>query len=234
MATVDAEKKLQNRVLHWLVDDLGYTYLGNLEDIDNTPVKEELLKANLKKRGYTDDQIKTAISELGGKVNNQADTLYQINRSVYSLLRYGRQGAKDAHGHRQTVHYIDWDDIGKNDFFVAEEVSVLRFDKVTRKRPDVVLYINGIALGVFELKSSHVSAGKGIRQLLQNQKKENIMSFFSTSQLLFAGNEAQGLFYGTTETKEKYFYQGYYYYTAFFSVCLRLLHHFFTDFFHPV
>src|SRR5699024_2118501 len=113
----------------------------------------------------------------------------------------------DANGHRQTVHYIDWDDIGKNDFFVAEEVSVLRFDKVTRKRPDVVLYINGIALGVFELKSSHVSAGKGIRQLLQNQKKEHIMSFVSTSQLLFAGNEAQGLFYGTTETKEKYFYQ---------------------------
>ena len=73
MATVDAEKKLQNRVLHWLVDDLGYTYLGNLEDIDNTPVKEELLKANLKKRGYTDDQIKIAISELVGKVNNQAN-----------------------------------------------------------------------------------------------------------------------------------------------------------------
>lgn len=181
MATVDAEKKLQNRVLHWLVDDLGYTYLGNLEDIDNTPVKEELLKANLKKRGYTDDQIKTAISELVGKVNNQSDSLYQINRNVYSLLRYGRQGAKDVHGHRQTVHYIDWDDIGKNDFFVAEEVSVLRFDKVTRKRPDVVLYINGIALGVFELKSSYVSAGKGIRQLLQNQKRENILNFFQHS-----------------------------------------------------
>ena len=205
MATVDAEKKLQNRVLHWLVDDLGYTYLGNLEDIDNTPVKEELLKANLKKRGYTDDQIKTAISELVGKVNNQSDSLYQINRSVYSLLRYGRQGAKDANGHRQTVHYIDWDDIGKNDFFVAEEVSVLRFDKVTRKRPDVVLYINGIALGVFELKSSYVSAGKGIRQLLQNQKRENILSFFSTAQFLFAGNEAEGLFYGTINTPEKYY-----------------------------
>ena len=169
MATVDAEKKLQNRVLHWLVDDLGYTYLGNLEDIDNTPVKEELLEANLKKRGYTDDEIKTAISELFGMVNNQSDTLYQINRSVYSLLRYGRQGVKNASGHRRTVHYIDWENIGKNDFFVAEEVSVLRFDKVTKKRPDVVLYINGIALGVFELKSSYVSAGKGIRQLLQNQ-----------------------------------------------------------------
>lgn len=205
MATVDAEKKLQNRVLHWLVDDLGYTYLGNLEDIDNTPVKEELLKANLKKRGYTNDQIKTAISELVSKVNNQSDSLYHINHSVYSLLRYGRQGAKDANGHRQTVHYIDWDDIGKNDFFVAEEVSVLRFDKVTRKRPDVVLYINGIALAVFELKSSCVSAGKGIRQLLQNQKRENILNFFSTAQFLFAGNEAEGLFYGTINTPEKYY-----------------------------
>ena len=205
MATVDAEKKVQNRVLHWLIDDLGYTYLGNLEDIDNTPVKEELLKANLKKRGYTDDQIKTAISDLVGKVTNQADTLYQINRSVYSLLRYGRQGVKDKNGHRQTVHYIDWNDIDKNDFFVAEEVSVLRFDKVTRKRPDVVLYINGIALAVFELKSSYVSAGKGIRQLLQNQKRENILNFFSTMQFLFAGNEAEGLLYGTTETPEKYY-----------------------------
>ncbi len=205
MATVDAERKLQNRVLHWLVDDLGYTYLGNLEDVDNTPVKEELLKANLKKRGYTDDQIKTAISELVGKISNQSDTLYQINRSVYSLLRYGRQGTKDANGRRQTVHYIAWDDIDKNDFFVAEEVSVLRFDKVTRKRPDVVLYINGIALGVFELKSSCVSAGKGIRQLLQNQKRENILNFFSTAQFLFAGNESEGLFYGAINTPEKYY-----------------------------
>lgn len=207
MASVDAERKLQNRVLHWLIDDLGYTYLGNLEDLDNTPVKEDLLEKNLKEHGYGDDQIKIAIGELVGKVKNQSDTLYQINRSVYSLLRYGRQGIKDENGNRQTVHYIDWNDIDSNDFYVAEEVSVLRFDGVTKKRPDVVLYVNGIALAIFELKSSYVSAGKGIRQLLQNQKKENIMGFFSTSQILFAGNESQGLFYGTTETKEKYFYQ---------------------------
>ena len=211
MATVDAEKKLQNRVLHWLIDDLGYKYLGNLEDIDNTPVKEELLKANLKKRGYSDDQIKTAISELVGKINNQADTLYQINREVYSLLRYGRQGARDESGQRQTVHYIDWEDIYRNDnekvndYYVAEEVSVLRFDNVTHKRPDVVIYINGIALGVFELKSSCVSKGEGIRQLLQNQKRENILNFFTTTQYLFAGNEAEGLFYGTINTPEKYY-----------------------------
>jgi len=47
MATVDPEKKLQSRVLHWLKDDLGYTYIGDLRDIDNTPIKEDLLSANL-------------------------------------------------------------------------------------------------------------------------------------------------------------------------------------------
>ena len=98
MATVDAEKKLQNRVLHWLVDDLEYTYLGNLEDIDNTPVKEELLRANLKKRGYGDDQIKIAINELVSKINNQADTLYEINQKVYSLSSLWSARIKDENG----------------------------------------------------------------------------------------------------------------------------------------
>lgn len=207
MATVDAEKKLQERVLHWLKDDLGYIYKGNLEAVDNTPVKEEWLRDNLKRRGYSDDVIKTAVRELVNCVNNQSGDLYQINYDVYSLLRYGRQGVKDVDGNRPTVHYIEWDPqkIDDNDFFVVEEVSVLRYDNKTRKRPDVVLYINGIALGIFELKSSYVSTGEGIRQMLQNQKKENILNFFATAQLLFAGNEAEGLKYGTIKTPEKYY-----------------------------
>lgn len=203
--SVDLERKLQNRVLHWLIDDLGYTYLGNLEDQDNMPIKEDLLKQNLEKRGYTKDQITVAVTELVNKSNNQADTLYQVNKEVYSLLRYGRQGVKDDDKRRQTVHYIDWENIDNNDFYVAEEVSVRCFDHMSRKRPDIVLYINGIALAVFELKRSCVSVGEGIRQNLTNQKKEYIQSFFSTVQLLFAGNEAEGLKYGTTDTKEKYY-----------------------------
>ncbi|MDQ0155582.1 type I restriction endonuclease subunit R [Robertmurraya andreesenii] len=208
--SVDLERKLQNKVLHWLIDKekdggLGYTYLGNLEDQDNTPVKEDLLKKNLEKRGYTKDQISKAVNELVTKASNQVDSLYQTNKEVYSLLRYGKQGVKDDNKNRQTVHYIDWDNVENNDFYVAEEVSVLCFNQIERKRPDVVLYINGIALGVFELKRSCVSIGEGIRQNLTNQKKEYIQPFFSTVQLIFAGNEAEGLKYGTTETAEKYF-----------------------------
>ncbi len=122
---------------------------------------------------------------------------------------------RDANGNRQTVHYIDWEDMNRtdfdkgevrtNDFYVAEEVSVLRQDGITHKRPDLVLYVYGIALGMFELKRSCVSVGEGIRQLLTNQDRENILNFFGTQQLLFAGNEAEGLLYGTTQTPEKYY-----------------------------
>jgi len=205
VSSVDVERKLQNKVLKWLTEDLKYIYLGNLEDQFNEPIKDDLLKKNLESRGYTKEQISKAINALNTKAKNQVDSLYQINKDVYSLLRYGLQGVRDAAGNMPTVHYIDWTDTSKNDFYVAEEVTVHRYDRTTTKRPDLVLYVNGIALGMFELKRSCVSVGEGIRQLITNQKKENIQSFFATEQYLFAGNEAEGLRYGTTDTPEKYY-----------------------------
>jgi len=75
------------------------------------------------------------------------------------------------------------------------------------KRPDIVLYVNGIAVGILELKRSKVSVNKGIRQNLDNQKPEFIQSFFNTMQLVMAGNDTAGLRYGTIETPEKYYQQ---------------------------
>ena len=65
--------------------------------------------------------------------------------------------------------------------------------------------MNGIALGVLELKRSTVSVAEGIRQNLDNQKKEFIQPFFSTMQWLMAGNDTEGLRYGAIETPEKYY-----------------------------
>lgn len=205
--SVDSEKKLQERVKNWLVNDLHYNYLGNLEDQVNTSIREDELRKNLYDRGYSKDVITKAIRDLAVLVANQTDSLYQVNERVYEKLRYGDQGVSDENGKKITVHYIDWTDTAKNDFYVAEEVSVLRFDQVTKKRPDLVLYVNGIALGMFELKKSCVSVGEGIRQMLTNQQRENIQGFFNTMQLLMAGNEAEGLKYGVIETPEKYYLQ---------------------------
>ena len=72
--SVDSERKLQNRVKGWLINDLHYTYLGNLESLHNKPVKEELLRKNLEQRGYGQDVISKAITILVTKAGNQADS----------------------------------------------------------------------------------------------------------------------------------------------------------------
>ena len=74
--------------------------------------------------------------------------------------------------------------------------------KAAGKRPYIVLYVNGLALGVLELKRSTVSVAEGIRQNLDNQKKEFIQPFFSTMQWVMAGNDSEGLRYGAIETAE--------------------------------
>ena len=68
-----------------------------------------------------------------------------------------------------------------------------------------MLYVNGIAIGVIELKNSYVSIGDGIRQLLSNQLPQFNEWFFSSVQIVFAGNDSEGLKYCTIKTPEKMF-----------------------------
>ncbi|MEY8843079.1 type I restriction endonuclease, partial [Cribrihabitans sp. XS_ASV171] len=76
--------------------------------------------------------------------------------------------------------------------------------KAWNKRPDLVLYVNGIALGVVELKKSTVGVGEGIRQTLDNQRSEFIRHFFTTVQITFAGNDSEGLRYAPIQTPQPY------------------------------
>jgi type I site-specific restriction-modification system R (restriction) subunit len=114
--------------------------------------------------------------------------LYDRNKEVYQLLRYGLPLKLAVGETKKTVCFIDWEHPERNRFAVAEEVTVKGRDaRAHTKRPDVVLYVNGIALGVLELKRSTVSVAEGIRQNLDNQKREFIELFFATMQLVMAG-----------------------------------------------
>ncbi len=109
---------------------------------------------------------------------------------------------KPEAGHlTDTVKLIDWDSPEANHFAIAEEVTVIG---QRAKRPDLVLYVNGIALGTLELKRSKVGVSEGIRQTIGNQRPEFIRSFFTTVQLAMAGNDVEGLRYAPIETAAKY------------------------------
>lgn len=198
------ERTTQNRVVKFFKYHLDYDYLGNWEKRENNRnIEADLLVNWLKRREVPDSLITRTLRKLNkAAALGQGKKLFDANKEVYRLLRYGVKEKEGAGEQNQTVWLIDWQNPEANDFAVAEEVSVKGENK---KRPDIIIYVNGIALGVIELKRSKVSVSEGIRQNLDNQKKDFIRNFFTTMQLVMAGNDTQGLKYGTIETSEKYY-----------------------------
>lgn len=212
MSTVgQIERRTQKRVVGLFRNALGYDYLGNWIDRadkigrPNRNIEDEYLRPFLERQGYPSELITRAIQQLTKVASDQSRSLYDTNRAVYDLLRYGVKVKADVGDQTRTVWLIDWAKPEANHFAIAEEVAVKPAgDKSFGKRPDVVLYVNGIALGVLELKRSTVSVSQGIRQSLDNQKPVFIQPFFTTIQLIMAGNDTEGLRYGVIETPEKY------------------------------
>ncbi len=212
IAIGEAERKTQQRVAQLFVDALHYAHLGNFSEGDHSNVLPGELEHFLFSYGdYSEREdgqllIRRAVDELVKVAGNTSQSLYDRNRAVYELLRYGVKVKVDVGTPTETVWLIDWKDPERNRFAIAEEVTVKPKDpRAHVKRPDIVLYVNGIALGVLELKRSTVSVAEGIRQNLDNQKKEFIQPFFSTLQFVMAGNDTEGLRYGTIQTPEKYY-----------------------------
>jgi len=199
------ERATQKRLMKVFEDNLGYENLGDWQYRDgNSNVEEEILSNWLSSQGHDDYIINKVLMELDNvKVVGGGMKLYYANQKVYNLLRYGIKVQAEIDQYYQTVMLIDWEHPENNNFAVAEEVTIA--GNPYEKRPDIVIYVNGIALGVIELKSSRVGLSEGIRQNLTNQKKQFIQHFFSTVQLVFAGNDTEGLRYGVIETKEQFY-----------------------------
>ena len=197
------ERATQNRIIALFRDELHYDYLGDWTDRDgNGNIEEGLLAAYLSKKGYSGAQISRALDRLRTEAGNPNRSLYDNNKAVYGLMRYGVQVQAAAGENTETIKLINWGDPAQNNFAIAEEVTLHGNHE---RRPDLVLYVNGIAVGVLELKNSCVSIGDGIRQNISNQQPEFNAWFFSTVQFIFAGNDSEGLQYGTIGTGEKYF-----------------------------
>ena len=203
MSIGQPERVTQDRVIALLRDELKYRYLGDWRDRDgNSNIEEGLLTAYLTRSGYNPAQIGSALYKLRTEADNHSRGPYGNNKAVYSLLRYGVPVKMEAGKVTETVKLINWKEPEKNDFAIAEEVTLHGNHD---RRPDIVLYVNGIAVGVLELKNSRISIGDGIRQSISNQRSEFNAWFFSTVQFIFAGNDSEGLQYGSVGTEEKFF-----------------------------
>ena len=183
MSTIgQAERATQNRIIALFRDELGYRTLGDWTDRpNNSNIEDGLLSTYLTKSGYSLTQVSRALDRLHTEAGNPNRSLYDNNKAVYSLLRYGVPVKAAADENTETVWLINWENPAQNDFAIAEEVTL---KGNYNRRPDLVLYVNGIAVGVIELKNSRVSIGDGIRQSISNQQPEFNAWFFSTVQFI--------------------------------------------------
>lgn len=204
MSVGGPEIKTQQKVINFFKNPLGldYQYLGNLKQVENKNIKEDRLRHFLQLKGYPEKLINGAIAQLQQAARNISHGVYDANKKVYSLLKYGAKVSESPEKPPRTVLFIDEEQPLANDFALAEEVTIKENSK---KRPDLVIYLNGIAVAVIELKRSSVSVADGIRQNLTNQKEQFIENFFTTIQFCLAGNESEGLRYGTLATPEKFY-----------------------------
>ncbi|WP_142413866.1 type I restriction endonuclease subunit R [Hathewaya massiliensis] len=205
-----------------LLKNMGYKYIEPEECVAlrGGRLKEVILKDITRKklmdinsfeykgteRKFSESNINKAIDSLDMSLT---EGLIKANEKIYyelvmtkSLEEFLEDGNKKSF----SLKYIDWDNPKNNDFHFTQEFVVEKQDlsgEEKTKRPDIVLFINGIPFCAIELKASAISLKQGISQMIGNQKKDNIPHLFKYVQLVLAGNTREAR-YATTGTPAKF------------------------------
>lgn len=152
---------------------------------------------------FSTGSIQGAINALKNVPN---EGLVQTNERVYDLITLGKSFNETVQGDRKayTVNYIDWQHPENNVFHVTEEFEVE--GGKGKRRPDIVLFVNGIPFVVIENKrrDKNDSIDEAISQNIRNQReKDGIPRLFYYAQLVLAvhPNEVK---YGATGTPAKF------------------------------
>lgn len=162
------ESDYENAVLQFFCERLGYSYIygPNVERDYHSPLYEELLLPALQRinPNLAADALNEAIYKLQ---NFETGTLLQKNMTFMDFLQNGVPVKYFSDGEECSalVYLINYEDLTKNDFTVVNQWTII---ENSEKRPDVILFVNGLPLVVMELKSpsrEETDASAAYRQL---------------------------------------------------------------------
>ena len=187
-----------------LLQNMGWTYLSPEEALNlrkNNPsnvLLEEILDSQLRKinkiqyngsiYNFKDENIANAIQKLK---TMPFEGLVITSKKIFELLTLGTSYKETIEGNQRSydLKYIDWGNLENNVYHVTDEYNVetQEFDD-RQRRPDIVLFINGIPIVVIECKSLSIKEpiAKAISQHIRNQKNQEIPQLFVFSQILIA------------------------------------------------
>ena len=148
------EEQLENAIIQ-LFENQGYGYI-NGEDIHRRfedVLLEDELKAYLQKRYAGENLTENEIGAIINKLKFISDSpLYEGNRETYWLINEGFDLLRDD-ASKPALHteYVDFENLDNNDYKVINQFTVT--DRTTR-RPDMLIFVNGIPVAIFEFKTA--------------------------------------------------------------------------------
>lgn len=197
---------------------LGWRYLNRVETeaerrgrLDGVVLEdvlaERILALNeVRQRGrrhaVTESAAREAVDRIKGLCANLSEGLLTANSRVTDMLRLGTSVDMTIEGETKgrQLKFIDWETPANNRFHMTAEFAVRRERREDTRRPDIVLFVNGLPLVVIEVKRSAIGVAEGISQMIRNQNPDGeIPRLFVPAQLLIAANDSEPR-YATTGT----------------------------------
>lgn len=190
--------------------NMGYTYLSRqqVRELRNNDTRTYILKdiafkalRRINSAYISDQSIYEALADL--EKPHLDNGIIKASEYVYTALMAGQSVQEFIHGKKQSpqLRFIDFEDFTKNVFHVAAEFEIT---ECANRRPDIVLFVNGIPMAVIENKKPSVSVKDGITQMLRNQQGSQVPKFFLYPQILIATNREE-LKYGTMLTPASFY-----------------------------
>ena len=215
------EDIIQKNVIKLLID-MGYTFVSSADnrvlrrERTGEVVFKDVLLNQLQKLNsfdykgveykFSPKNISRAVDELDQPLN---EGFMVANQKISDKLVLGtsyEEELNDGTKKSFSLRYIDFSN-QKNVFHFTEEFTVSRqytLESEKTRRPDLVLFINGIPFAVIELKKSSISADEGISQMIRNQGNDEIPQLFKYVQITLAANNHTPK-YATANTPAKFY-----------------------------
>ncbi|MVF24614.1 type I restriction endonuclease subunit R [Methylocaldum sp. BRCS4] len=209
-----AESHVEEAALAWLVE-LGYEIANGITIGPDGTSSERLSYGDV----ILADRLKAAIARLNSHLNadtqeevfrrltqSETPSLTEENRRLHRFLIEGvpvEITRADGSIGGDTARLIDFDDLAANDWFAVNQFTVI--ENKANRRPDVVIFINGLPLGVIELKNpgDENATLDGAFNQLQTYKAQ-IPSLFRTNAALVISDGLAARIGSLTADRERF------------------------------
>lgn len=189
--------------------NLGYDYIPRNEVNNHRESKSQYILHDIAKKALrdinediiSDKSIDEALYAL--EKTKLDDGMVKASEDVYSNLLGGVSVPEIIDGKKTSpqLKFINWQEPEKNVYHVVAEFEI---EEDQNRRPDIVLFVNGIPFAVIECKKASVPVDEAVYQMIRNQKFAQTPKFFLFPQILIATNINE-IKYGTMQTPFEFY-----------------------------